>query len=76
MCRAHKLDLQLMGKTKCLISATVDDRAMCGNAPGIMPPFIGTTTEGDVFEFEVTFTSTSADGNATSSGFSLSVVCK
>ena len=53
-----------------------DYSPLCGNGPATLPPFIETTTTGDVFEFNVTFTSTSADENDTSNGFSLSIVCE
>ena len=49
---------------------------MCGNEPGTMSPFIESTNVGNIFEFSATFTSTSEDGFDTSSGYSLSIVCK
>ena len=49
---------------------------MCGSEPGDMIPIIENTNAGSNFQFGVAFTSTSDDGDDTSDGFSLSVVCK
>ena len=49
---------------------------MCGNDLANMLPILESTNEGTVFQFDATFTSTSSDGNATSTGFSLSIICE
>ena len=48
---------------------------LCGSDPSQLVPIGGTTDEGTPFEFTVTFTTSSNDGN-TSDGFSLVLISK
>ena len=48
---------------------------LCGSDPSQLVPIGGTTNEGTPFEFTVTFTTSSSDGN-TSDGFSLVLISK
>ena len=51
-------------------------RPLCGDALGHMSPIIENTNEGEVFEFDVSFVTTSADMHGTSDGFLLYILCK
>ena len=48
---------------------------LCGSDPSQLIPISGTTDEGTPFEFTVTFTTNSNDGN-TSDGFQLVLISK
>ena len=49
---------------------------MCGTELSDMAPWAIETTLGIPFKFNVTFTTSSADGNMVDIGFSLPIVCK
>ena len=49
---------------------------MCNNELANMVPIAQTTNLGNPFLFNATFISSSADGNLTSNGYSLVIVCK
>ena len=49
---------------------------MCNNDLATMAPIVQRTSKGKVFKFDATFESNSTDGNDTSSGFSLSIMCE
>ena len=56
-------------------SSVGSSSVVCGPEASQIIPIFGSTTEGNFFEFNVTFTSSSVDGNS-SNGFSLALYCE